>query len=80
MEDKVEVKKIVLNISGKEVSLTVEQAKKLKGMLEEIFGKVVEEHHHHYDRWYYPTYPIVQPQPLSPYYWSATSQSINCSL
>jgi hypothetical protein len=42
MENKVcEVKKIVLNINGKEISLSIEQAKKLKDILGELFGKEI---------------------------------------
>lgn len=52
-EEKVcEVKRIVLKIEDKEVSLTPEQAKKLKVVLDELFGKeIVKEvrtiHEHH---------------------------------
>jgi len=56
-EKKVAIEKIVLNIEGEKVSLTPEQAKKLKSLLDEMFGKEVirvEEHHHHdYPRWYW---------------------------
>ena len=57
-----EVKKIVLKIDDKEISLSIEQAKKLKGLLSDMFGKEVvvkEEHHHHYDRWYFEPYKIT---------------------
>ncbi len=51
------IKKVVLNLGGKEISLTIEQAKKLKGSLEELFGKeIIKEviHDHHYDwHWRY---------------------------
>ena len=73
-----EVKKIVIKIEDKEISLTPEQAKKLKGILSEMFGKeiikeIVKEEHHHYDHWgwYPPVY--VQPTPFIPNYpWSIT--------
>lgn len=59
-----EVKKIVLKIDDKEISLSIEQAKKLKGLLSDMFGKeivVKEEHHHHYDwnKWYFEPYKIT---------------------
>ena len=59
METKEDVKinNIVLNIGKKEISLTVEQAKKLKSMLNDLFGKeIIKEvkHEHHYDWWYKP--------------------------
>lgn len=55
-EQSAEIKRIVLNLGGKEVSLTIEQAKKLKEILSEMFGKdVVKEiyHHDHYPHWYW---------------------------
>ncbi len=53
----VKIEKMVLNIEGEKISLTVDQAKRLKALLEELFGKeiikeVVEKHHYHSD-WYY---------------------------
>jgi len=65
MEEKMEIKEIVLKLGKKEVSLTVEEAKKLKELLGELFGKeivkeIVKEEHHHYDHyrpfWYYQPY------------------------
>ena len=50
----VAVTHIKILMGKREVELTVEEAKKLKAALEEIFGqKVVEktEHIHHYDYW-----------------------------
>ncbi len=38
-EEKIE--KMVLNIEGEKVSLTMDQAKKLKKILDELFGKEV---------------------------------------
>jgi hypothetical protein len=79
MEKKVcEVKKIVLNIDGKEISLTIEQAKKLKDILGELFGKeiikeVIREIHDNY-----PIYPwVYEPQtPLNPP-WTITCGGTN---
>jgi len=57
-EKEVKLDKIVLNIDGTKIPLSVEQAKKLKEVLSDLFGKeVVREIHH--DWWY------------RPYYWNA---------
>ncbi len=55
MENKTEIKKIVLQLGKKEVELTVEECKKLKEVLSEMFGKEVvrEVHHDHWNRWYW---------------------------
>lgn len=60
----VEIKKVVIQLpSGKELLLRVEDAKKLREALNDLFGQeVVKEHHHHHSmRWYweYPTYRSV---------------------
>lgn len=57
----VKIEKVVLNVEGEKINLSVEQAKKLKGILDELFGKeiikeVVEKHH--YRDWYYRPYQI----------------------
>ena len=91
MEKKVcEVKKIVLNIDGKEISLTIEQAKKLKDILGELFGKeIIKETIREINYppiWVYEQ-PIVPYNPLQPQIWcqsggiySANSGSINLTL
>ena len=58
-EKEVKIEKMVLNIDGEKVSLSMEQAKKLKGILDDLFGKeiireVIKEHHYH--DWYYKPY------------------------
>ena len=59
------IKKIVLDLGGKEVTLTPEQAKNLKTALDELFGKqVVKEIHHHdhyqpYYWWYWDSTPAI---------------------
>ena len=70
----VEIKGLLLKIGKKEITLTVEEAKKLHETLQEMFKtKVIketirEEHHYHdypyYPIWYWippaiPTYPIT---------------------
>ena len=71
MDNKAEIKEIVLTIGKREIRLTPEECKKLKATLEEIFGKEIVQvekhvHHDHYhDRWYYyPSY--VYPTPVYP--------------
>jgi len=57
-QKEVKIEKMILNIEGEKVTLTIEQAKKLKEILNELFGKevikeIVEKHHYH-DWNYYP--------------------------
>ena len=67
------IKKIELDLGGKKVSLTPEQAKNLKAALDELFGKEVireihEIHEHHDD------YPWSLPvPPYQPIWWSTTT-------
>jgi hypothetical protein len=57
------IKEIKLQLGKKEVSLTVEQAKKLKEALEEMFGeKIIREEHHHYEDWW----RFYWPEPYKP--------------
>lgn len=69
------VKKIVIKIGDKEITLTPAQAKRLKEILNDMFGKEIvkevikEEHHYHYDRFYWgptyqPTMPSIPSYPL----------------
>lgn len=51
MEKEIKVESLKISIGKKEIELNIEDAKKLKKALEDIFGKeVVHEHH---DHWYY---------------------------
>jgi hypothetical protein len=54
------IKELKLQLGKKEVALTMEQAKKLKEALDELFGKeVIKEVHHHdhdYRYWWQPWY------------------------
>jgi len=82
MEKKVcEVKKIVLNIDGKEISLTIEQAKKLKDILSELFGKEIikEVIRENYPTpiWIYPNIPSTT-NPI--FYGTGTYSSNNGSI
>lgn len=61
-QEEIKIEKMVLNIEGEKVNLTMEQAKKLKKILDDLFGKeVIKEIHteHHYKDWF-----------SKPYYWS----------
>lgn len=61
-KSKIAVKKILLTLGEKEVALTLEQAKDLQQMLNEMFSgpeRKTVEHVHHYDYWrkyWEPTY------------------------
>ena len=64
-EKEVKIEKMILNIEGEKVSLSMEQAKKLKKILDELFGKEIVkeiEHHHHHNEWWY-----------KPYYWGISN-------
>lgn len=54
MNKKIEVSKIVIKIGDKEAELTIEQAKELKDVLGELFGK---DHERIYIPQPYPVYP-----------------------
>lgn len=62
------IKKVVLKIGDKELSLSIEDAKKLHEVLAELFKEpqvvkeVVKEEHHHYPSYpVYPTWPYTGP-------------------
>ena len=82
MENKTEIKKIVLQLGKKEVELTVEECKKLKEVLSEMFGKdvVKEIHHHDYYKWYWQhpvTYYTNQTSPLANQIYCSNTASIS---
>jgi len=63
---KAEISKIVIDVGGKKIELTKQQAEQMKEVLDELFGvKVVERHHHH-------NYPIGIP------YWRWDKPYIYC--
>ena len=79
------IKKIVLDLKGVEVSLTLDQCKQLKDALDKMFGgKVVHEyhdHHHHdwaqpYWYWQWPHHDYVMPT----LYASSTSDTSSTSV
>ena len=67
---KAEIKKIVLGLGKKDIELTVDQAKKLHGLLDEMFGKK-----NIYDIRPYP-YPIVIERARP--YWIDTTPQWTC--
>ena len=82
MENKVEIKELTLQLGKKEVVLTVDEARKLKKALEDIFGRdiireIKEEHHYHdnYPRWgwYY------EQKPLQPYFIADNNTKFLCA-
>ena len=61
MSNKVEIKKIVLNLGGKQIGLSMDEAKKLKALLGELFDEKVS--------WFpYPTPIIIEES--RPYWYS----------
>ena len=54
------IKSIKLNLKGKEVNLTIDQARALKSALDELFGKEVIKEIHHDNTWCWRCYePLV---------------------
>jgi len=68
MEKEIKVESLKISIGKKEIELNIEDAKKLKKALEDIFGKeVIHEHH---NSWWYTHYrPVTTPTPSYPYWW-----------
>ena len=56
--DEIKIDKLILNIEGEKISLTIEQAKKLKETLEGLFQKEIikEVVHKYYRDWLYRPY------------------------
>lgn len=57
--DEIKIDKLILNIEGEKISLTIEQAKKLKETLEGLFQKEIIKkvvHEYYRDWWYRPYY------------------------
>jgi hypothetical protein len=65
----IKVESVNIKIGGREINLSVEEAKKLKSALEDLFGKEVV--HEYLDKWYWRPY---QQYPLTPFYWG----TVNC--
>ena len=73
-ETPVAIQTIKIRIGKKEIELPIEDAKALKKVLEDLFGKeviTVDHHHYHNDGWYWPKpYWGVN----TPYIYRGTSQ------
>ena len=87
MASKAKIEKLVLDLNGKEVALTIEQAKQLFSALDELFGKkeTVVKHNHDYHLRQYPwTWSQVTPSWTSQggtnIKYQASDSSIHCSL
>ena len=62
-EEKVEIKSLKIKMGKKDVEVTIEEARKLHEVLNQLFKVKVEEHHyhHHHDHYpYIPWYPVPQ--------------------
>ena len=59
-KEDIKIEKMILNIDGEKISLTIEQSKKLKKILDELFGKEIikEVEHHYHNGWYYRPWAI----------------------
>jgi len=91
MKSKVEISKIVVEVGGKKIELSVDDAKKLKDLLNDIFGQPIQpinlgtetiKEIHHYD---YPIY--IDRTPYNPPMWGnpeitcVSNQNIlNCTI
>ena len=92
--EKVEIKNIEFKVGKKQLNLTVEEAKKLKSILDELFGKEIikeikEIYHPYfpYYRWWWeigrPSGPQYQPPDQPPIFYcdnSGTAQMENTTL
>lgn len=52
MEDKIEIKSVEIQLGKEKVKITIEQAKKLKDLLDDMFGKEIVREKHHYHNSY----------------------------
>jgi len=81
--DKAEIKKIVLDLGGKEVNLSLDQAKKVSEILGEMFGKkeiatypIYVEKYKPY--WTYPSYNWCDNNVQCSYTTTDASMKISC--
>ena len=78
----IKIEKVIFNVEGEKISLNVAQAKKLKSLLDELFGKeiikeVVEKHHYH--DWYYRPYIQYCGTPAVPNFYVPNLPNVYCS-
>lgn len=64
------IKKLVLELEGRTVTLNWEEARALFDALEELFGKKIVEYRYHYNQ------PYVHPKP----YWGGHTYSLGASV
>ena len=67
MDSKTEIKKVVLQLGEKEITLTVEQCKKLKDLLSDMFGREIVKEIHQDNSWHW----------YRPYYYTSTTSLAN---
>jgi len=72
------IKKIELDLDGKIVSLTSEQAKKLKSALDELFGVKIEKEYIPYEPWRPWYWDRWDKWPKTDYY--MTASGVTCSV
>jgi hypothetical protein len=85
MEKDVKLDSINLKIGSKTIELTLEEAKKLKGILEDLFGKeVIKEIFPNiwYYRPYFVDYPVIKPsyEPYITYNATSMQNSLDITL
>ena len=68
MSKKVKISKVEIEMGSETVKLTIDEAKRLKAALEELFGETVkvERHDHYHDRYPYIWYQRPGPMEVSP--------------
>ena len=80
----VAIEKLILDVGGKKVELTVDQAKRLHGALAEMFGAKVEKHeHHHHDHdypWTWPYRRLIWSSDSIKATFDAGTKTVNCSV
>ena len=85
-QDKVDVKKVVIQMGRRELTLDIDEAKELRGVLNSLFGEVVverrvEEHHHHHDNypWYWKYNQPFWSSQNSPLRYESKNDIVYCS-
>lgn len=69
-EETVEVRSLCVKLGKKEVTLSIEEAKKLKKALDELFGKTEEHHHYHTKEVVRDYSPLRDYVPYRPYWYN----------
>lgn len=72
----IKINDISIKMGETEVKLSVDDAKELQKLLNELFAKEVIVEHRHYNEWFYRPQPVIT-YPYSPFYtYCGTSGSI----